>query len=161
VSLYGAPAGVDETVHAAALGPKDAFVLTGFSAAAGVDPQFLTAKLIEILDVPVDVRPGVFPNTVSPGSSGQIPVAVLSFPSFDASTVDAASVRFGAGASKVAARSFTVQDVNGDAKADLVLQFPIQGSGILCGTTAAALTGVTRAGQAVRGSDSIVTNTCK
>ena len=111
--------------------------------------------------VAIDIKPGSFPNSINPRNNGVIPVAVLTTDSFDAATVDATSVLFGAIGTEVGANHYALEDVNGDGKADLVFQFPTQNSGIACNTKTATLTGATTLGQAITGSDAIVTTGCK
>ena len=88
-------------------------------------------------------------------------MAVLTTATFDAATVDPATVRFGAAGTEAKPNHYALEDVNGDGKADLVLQFRTQSTGIGCVTTSATLTGKTRRGMAIQGSDSIVTVGCK
>ncbi len=54
-----------------------------------------------------------------------------------------------------------LEDVDGDGDTDLILHFRTQDTGIQCGNTSASLTGQTFSGQAIQGSDSIVTVGCK
>ncbi len=76
-------------------------------------------------DVLIDIKPGSYPNTINLGSNGVVPLAILSTPDFDATTVDPASVSL-AGAD-VAVRGkgnrymASNQDVNADGRLDLVL----------------------------------------
>jgi hypothetical protein len=86
---------------------------------------------------------------------------VLTTSSFDASTVDPSSVRFGATGTEVVPSTYSFQDANGDGKRDLVLQFDTQTTGIKCGMTSGKLTGKTMSGQSIVGSDSIQTVGCK
>jgi hypothetical protein len=109
--------------------------------------------------VMVDIKPGGYPNAINPGSSGVIPVAVLSSASFDATSIDSATVRFGAGQAEPLASS--VEDANGDGVKDLVFHFATQQSGVQCGDTAAFLVGQTTSLQPIVGSDSIQTVGCK
>jgi len=44
---------------------------------------------------------------------------------------------------------------------DLLLHFNTQDTGIQCGDTAATLTGMTFAGEAITGTDAIVTTNCR
>lgn len=74
------------------------------------------------LQVRIDIKPGDGTNTVNLDSQGVIAVAVLSSATFDARLVDVASVRF-AGAAAV---GWSLKDVNGDGRLDLVLNFRTQ-----------------------------------
>jgi hypothetical protein len=114
-----------------------------------------------VLLVAVDIKPGSFPNSINPRSKGVIPVAILTTDTFDATTVDPLSVKFGPdGATEAHGRGHR-QDVNRDGKKDLVLHFRTQDTGIVCGDTSASLTGKTFSGQAIKGSDWIRTVGCK
>ena len=109
----------------------------------------------------IDIEPGSFPNSINPKSNGVIPVAILTTNTFDATTVDPLSVKFGPdGATEAHGRGHR-EDVNGDGKKDLVLHFRTQDTGIVCGDTSASLTGETFSGQAIEGSDSLRTVGCK
>jgi hypothetical protein len=100
------------------------------------------------------------PNRVNVRSRGNLPVAILSTNAFDAKTVNATTVRFGLTGTEAAPVRVTVEDVNGDGRADLRLLFATQASGIPCGATSASLTGQTTSGQAIHGSDTIMTTGC-
>lgn len=110
--------------------------------------------------VAIDIKPGSFPNSINPRSKGVIPVAILTTDTFDATTVDPLSVVFGPNGAVEAHEQGHIEDANGDGDLDLVLHFKTQNTGIQCGDTAAALTGQTFSGQAIEGSDSIVTVGC-
>ncbi len=113
--------------------------------------------------VEIAIHPGSFPNanSINPKSKGVIPVAILSTNTFDATTVDPASVKFGpAGAGETHGRGHN-EDVNRDGKTDLVLHFHTQDTGIVCGITSVSLTGITFSGQAIKGSASIRTVGCR
>jgi hypothetical protein len=117
--------------------------------------------------VMIDIKPGSDPNSINPHSKGKIPVAILSTNTgngdlldFDATQVDALSVEFGPdGAADTHGRGH-VEDVDGDGDPDLVLYFKTQQTGILCGDSAASLTGETFSGDAIQGTDSINTVGC-
>lgn len=111
--------------------------------------------------VPIDIKPGSFPNSVNPNSRGLIPVAILTTDSFDASTVDPTTVRFGRTGTEAAPVHFALDDVNGDGYTDMILHFDTQSTGVVCGDTAASLEGKRFSGQAIKGSDSINTVGCK
>jgi hypothetical protein len=114
--------------------------------------------------VPVDIKPGSATNPINLRSRGVIPVAILSTDSFDATTVDPASVCFG-GAEDASQRDCTeaahgrghLGDVNGDGRLDLLLHFETQQTGIDPGDTQACLTGTTATTSNVEGCDAITT----
>lgn len=115
---------------------------------------------VQATSVRIDVKPGEGPNPVNPRSQGVIPVAILGTSALDVRTVDGASVRLGVG--QVSARGGGhVEDVNGDGRADLVFQFPTQGTELRCGDTVLVLTGRMAGGGAISGFDSIVTPGCR
>lgn len=122
--------------------------------------DFLVQDSLQVQVVQIDIKPGTFPNSINPRSPGLIPVAILSTDTLDATTVDPSTVRFGAAGTEAAPAHFALEDVNGDGKPDVVLQFATQSTGIVCGGTSASLTGKTVGDQAISGSDSIRTVSC-
>ena len=103
----------------------------------------------------IDIKPGSFPNSINPDSEGIIPVAILTTPDFDASTVDVATVRFGPlGAWAV---EWAIEDVDNDGDFDMILHFRTHDAGITAGDTEAQLTGKTVDGWHIHGSDSVRT----
>jgi hypothetical protein len=116
-----------------------------------------------VLTVKIDVKPRRCHdavNFVEPRSNGYIPVAILSSPTFDATTVDPATVRFGATGTEAAGVRPVLMDPDGDGTKDLVLRFRTSDTGIECGTRQVFLTGRTRGGQLIRGSDQVITIGC-
>jgi hypothetical protein len=117
--------------------------------------------------VTIDIKPGGFPNSINPTSSGKIPVAILTTDAtnntttFDATTVDPATVHFGRTGTEAAPVQDALEDVDGDGDTDMILHFNTQDTGIKCGDTSATLTGETFGGQAIQGTDSIKTVGCK
>lgn len=121
-----------------------------------------------IVTVPIDIKPGLFPNSINPNSKGKIPVAILTTSTaqgesldFDATTVDSTTVLFGASGTEAAPVHAALEDVDGDGDIDMILHFNTQATGIQCGDTSASLTGETFGGQEVAGSDSVKTAGCK
>jgi hypothetical protein len=120
-----------------------------------------------IAGVSIDIKPGGFPNSINPVSRGKIPVAILTTDAtdntatFDATTVDPLTVRFGATGTEAAPVHYGLEDVDGDGDLDLILHFNTQSTGIKCGDISATLTGETFSGQAIRGTDSIRTVGCR
>ena len=109
--------------------------------------------------VAIDIKPGSFPNSINPRNQGVIPVAIITTPTFDATTVDPTSVKFGPNLAMPVRSAF--EDVDGDGDLDMILHFRTEETGIMCGDIAASLTGQTNAGLAIKGSDSIKTVGCK
>jgi len=103
----------------------------------------------------IDIKPGSATNPINIGSGGVIPVAILTTPAFDATTVDVAAVRFGPGNAVEAHGRGHVEDVDGDGDLDLLLHFRTSDAAIPCGATSATLTGT-----GITGTDS-VTTICK
>jgi Tol biopolymer transport system component len=112
------------------------------------------------VEVTLDIKPGSFPNRINPRSNGVIPVALLTNGSFDATTADPATLRFGVTGQEAAPVHMALEDVDGDGDTDLLLHFRTRASGIQCGDTSAALTGETYGGLLIHGSDSIQTTGC-
>ncbi len=110
------------------------------------------------LRVLIDIKPGSFPSSINPRKKGTVPVAILTTASFDASTVDPATVAFGPNGT--APGQSGLEDADGDGDIDMVLHFETQDTGIQCGDTSATLTGQTFDGQMIEGSDPIKTAGC-
>lgn len=114
----------------------------------------------KIATVTFDVKPGNGDDVdpINLGSEGKTPVAVLSTETFDATSLDIASIRF-AGASvnvkKNGQYHYSFEDVNGDGLLDLVLHFNTQDLQLSESSTEATLTGTTEAGRCVTATDSI------
>jgi hypothetical protein len=119
------------------------------------------SRVVCPLQVVIDIKPGSDTNSINPRSNGRIPVAILTTGTFDATTVNPTKALFGRTGTEAAPVHAALEDVNGDGKLDLVLHFNTQATGIPCGNTSAFLTGDTRGGQAIEGSDSIQTVGCK
>ncbi len=125
---------------------------------------------ITVLRLPlsVDIKPGSSDNPVNlmAAGDGSLAVAVLSSASFDASTVDVASVTLGSAAGgagverrKNGAYQASLADANGDGRADLVLHFDrqalIAGGWLDANTTALTLLGNLRSGVQVAATDAV------
>ncbi len=115
----------------------------------------------EAIEVTIDIKPGDEPTVMDPRSEGMIPVAILSSPDFDATSVDPGSVRFGANGDDAAPVRSMTEDVDQDGDTDLMFLFRAMQTNIACGDTSASLTGKTRSGQAIAGSESFTTEGCR
>jgi len=107
--------------------------------------------------VPIDIKPGSFPNSINPKSEGTIPVAILSTPTFDATTVDKASPTFGRTGNEASLAFCTKsnEDVNGDGLLDVVCHFDNQKTRLQSGDTAGILRAQTSDKVFIVGSDSV------
>jgi len=95
--------------------------------------------------VGIDVLPNDEANVVYPNRSGNLPVAILSAPDFDATQVSVNSLKINglpwSPTSGAIADLVGVQNVDGEHGPDLVVTFPVQESGIFCNDTDVAITG--------------------
>ena len=121
-------------------------------AAAGRSAAAITVK--------IDIKPGDEPTSIDPNSAGMLPVAVLTTDEFDASSVDPASVRFGATGTEAAPFRSALDDVDDDGDKDMMFLFRLQQTGIECGHTSATLKGKTAQGEGIEGSESFKTQGC-
>lgn len=105
----------------------------------------------------IDIKPGSDPNCLNPNGNGVIPVAILTTATFDATTVDPASLSMEG--APVAMRGgkllAAIEDVDFDGDLDLVVKFEDDGS--LAGKTSATVIGQTFGGTPVVGTDSVCT----
>jgi hypothetical protein len=112
----------------------------------------------QLLEVAIDVRPGLPVNLVNPMSRGVIPVAVLGADDFDVADVDPETLAFGpAGAPATDRPRSRSKDVNRDGLTDLLVFFRAEESGIAFGDTEACVRGETLDGESFRGCDTIRT----
>ena len=112
------------------------------------------------IPVVIDIKPGSDPNSIDLKSKGKIPVAVLTTDASYAPNVNFETVEFSPdGATESHGRAH-IKDVDGDGLMDMLLHFNTQDTGIQCGDTEATLTGETFGGQAITGTDTIVTVSC-
>jgi hypothetical protein len=121
-----------------------------------------TAPALEIptvTDVSIDIKPGSLPNSINLASAGSVPVAILSSPTFDATTIVPESVSLAGARVKLVGKSnralCAAEDVNADGRLDLVCQVVTAQFMIEVGESVAVLEADTINGQHVRGQDSI------
>lgn len=108
--------------------------------------------------VDIDIKPGSFPNSLHLGSAGAVPVAIFSSTTFDATTVDPATVTLANGPVRLKSHGTLMassEDVNGDGLLDLVVHVSTEGLQLTEGDAEAILNGRTFDGTPIQGSDSI------
>lgn len=94
----------------------------------------------------LDIKPGSYPNSINTKSNGVIPVALLGTDTFDVTTVDVTTLRFGPNDALPVhdlndpdVYAEHLQDVNYDGYIDLVIHFKTKQTGIAAGQTSAEL----------------------
>jgi hypothetical protein len=107
------------------------------------------------LNVNIEVKPGDNQPVINVNSQGVVSVAILSTPTFDATKVNPATVRFGRTGTEASPVHFSLQDVNGDGLLDMVLQFKVQSTGLQPSQSQVTLMGRTLDGTPFRGSSPI------
>lgn len=111
-----------------------------------------------VLEVDIDIRPGVVPNSINPRGTGTIPVAILSTVGFNAlSQLDQSSLTFGRTGDEISLAfcETKVRDVNGDGLLDKVCHFNIQQTGFQPGDSEGILRGQTVDGIPIEGRDTV------
>jgi hypothetical protein len=104
--------------------------------------------------VTLELQPGVTPKTIVYGSTTLLPVAIFAGPGFSPRVLEGGEVRFaGANAVETPRQQLgTYQDVNGDGKLDLVVQFRPSEMQLQAGDATLMLEATALAGDQVRGS---------
>lgn len=83
-----------------------------------------------VTDVEIDIRPGNDKNQINLKSNGVVPVAVFSSNDFDATTIDADTVRFGPGEAELHGKMHK-KDVDKDGDLDAVFKFKVKDCGFV------------------------------
>lgn len=119
--------------------------------------------------IEIDVLPSDPRNRINPKRRGRIEVVIKTTESFDATSVDWNSVRFGKTGIEAAAKRAFFRDVDRKqskkrrgyvVQVDMVLEFSASDIALTCDTTAVSLTGQTVDGRAIGGLDLIKTVGC-
>ncbi|MGH9788108.1 MAG: hypothetical protein ACRD4U_05340 [Candidatus Acidiferrales bacterium] len=121
-----------------------------------VDPT--DVEIVHLTFVEIDIKPGSDPNSINLGAEGVIPVAILTTPEFDATTVDVSTLTLSGAAVRLRGKSQNakgLEDVDADGDLDLVAQFDINELELTEGSTVAVLQGKTLSGEDIIGTDSV------
>lgn len=125
-----------------------------FFALDNVSLDIVTAVEVD-LEVDIDIKPGSDDNSINLGSNGKVPVAILGTADFDATTVDPYSVTLSGAEVVLKGKAQTpmasVEDVNGDGCADLVVHVDTQALELSDADTITVLEGETDDGRSIVG----------
>jgi hypothetical protein len=137
------------------------------------DPGCTDEDCPPVVQLVVDIKPGSYPNSWGcKAVGGALPVAVLSTEDFDATEMNANTVRFGKDGTEAAPAHVDqdgnvrrhVEDVDGDGLGDMVFHFRFGDTGFSCDDIPSGsrdailmgwLAGMTDAGDAVKGGDEL------
>ena len=119
--------------------------------------ELLSPKNCAAITIAFDVKP----DHINPNSRRLLAATVLTTDSFDATTIDPTTIRFGKTGTEATPVDVNKKDVNGDGQPDVLLMFSLQDIGIQCGDSSVSMTGQTVNGTPINGSDSISTVGCK
>lgn len=111
--------------------------------------------------IDLDLKSDGLPNTFNPKSRGVTPIAILTSPSFDATTIDVSTLKFGVTGHETAPKHSVLEDADEDGDIDLVVFFRNVNTGIECETLFAYVTGETLTGKLIAGIDSLGTVSCR
>ena len=120
-----------------------------------------------VSELAIDIKPGSDTNPINCNNArGVFPVAILTTPSFDATTVDHTTVGFGQTGTEAAENHIDKktglarrheEDVDGDGDTDLVFHFRYGDTGLTCDDNQGILTGETFDGTQIVAADAIRT----
>lgn len=135
--------------------------VTGAFAEGSAAEQFRAECPVDVeaaIAVDIDIKPGSDQNPIKLGSKGNVPVAILSSDSFDARSVDPMSVALANAGLKLKGNGqgiYSVNDVDGDGRPDLLVHILTQGLELTSGAESAELVGTTFSGVPIFGVDSV------
>jgi hypothetical protein len=117
---------------------------------------------IGIAIIDIDIKPGSDHNTINLSNKGVIPVAILGSTTFDVTSVEVSSLKFGPGEANPVhdltdplVHAKHLQDVNLDGFVDLVSHYKTKETGISSVATTAMLLGNLSDGTSIEGIDSV------
>jgi hypothetical protein len=143
-----APATVSftETIAIDSGGPKYATVTFYYGDYGDNAQTEICNQTISVTEGNLDIKPGSFPNSINTKKNGVTAVALLGSSSFDVTTVNVTTLRFGPNDAQPAhdltvlsTYIFHIEDVNYDGNYDLVSHYRTKDTGIAVGQTSACL----------------------
>lgn len=152
--------GDDYFGHLAIAAVGENFVVGAYgadTAAANAGAAYLFQGYYE--SVMIDIKPGSDPNSINLGSNGNVPVAIFATESFDATTVDPATLTLADAAVKVRGKKAdlmaSLEDIDADGLTDLLVHIETEALQLFEGEILAWLEGETFDGMPIRGVDSV------
>jgi hypothetical protein len=120
--------------------------VTFYKGEQGGNETVIGTQKISVTEDDLDIKPGSYPNSINTKSKGVIPVALLGTDTFDVTTVDVTTLRFGP-SDALPAHNLTdaevyaehLEDVNYDGYIDLVSHYRTKQTGIAVGQILAEL----------------------
>ena len=143
------------------------YVISNETTVEGAEPIVVEAegKLFEYgagdagIPVLIDIKPDSTTNAINLGSNGNVPVAILSSDTFDATRVDPLSVSLASAPLKLKGKGtpmYSLKDVNGDGRVDLLVHVDTSSFQLSSTATTAKLQAVMLDGTEIFGTDVIV-----
>ena len=120
----------------------------------------LDVSALPELSADIDIRPETHSDALNPKGNGLVRIAILTTSQFNATRLNASTVRFGATGTEAPSLHTVLTDVDRDGDIDMVVHVRSRGTGIPCGATSAVLKGQTLSGEAVRGQGELRTVGC-
>jgi len=130
----------------------------GANAVADVQSLVFSQEEDSIEEVAIDIKPGSHPNSINLGSNGSVPVAILGSPLLDVGAIDPLTVTLASAPVRLKGKGTpmtSIDDVNGDGLADLVVHVSTQALSLNDTDTQAVLEGELLDGTKIRGVDSV------
>ncbi|MFC1969906.1 hypothetical protein ACFLVV_01665 [Chloroflexota bacterium] len=135
-----------ETIAIDSGGPKYATVTFYYGDYGDTAQTGIGNQTISVTEGDLDIKPGSFPNSINTKKNGVTPVALLGSATFDVTTVNVTTLRFGPNDAEpkhdltiLATYVFHLEDVNYDGNTDLVSHYKTKDTGIAVGQTSACL----------------------
>ncbi|MES2919378.1 MAG: hypothetical protein V4729_12275 [Pseudomonadota bacterium] len=134
--------------------PADGTYTVEFRIANQGDASFDSRALFDAAELDIDIKPGDASNEINPNSTSGFAVATLSSPSFNATTIDQSTIRFGVNGKNTQGPDVAT-DADSDGDTDIVTVVKTSETGITCATSYGFITAKLYSGQIVTGSDKI------
>jgi hypothetical protein len=129
-------------------------------AAALVVPLATVTLAAQVTRIAIDIAPGDSPTVIEAGRGGLLPVAILSTPAFDATTIDPSTIRFGPTGTEAEPARTVTEDVDRDDRVDMMSLIRVADVPLPCGDVDMRLKAETSTGAAVEGVERVTIIGC-